>query len=66
MTVPITAELNWQTGKALSSHTSLGIFGKYFGTTFSGVGLESHSLIRKLNSHEAMFLADCVRYQIWC
>lgn len=62
--VPITAELNWQNGRAMSVHTSLGSFGKYFGTTFSGAGMDSHSLLRKLNPYEAMFLADCVSLSV--
>ncbi|GAU98384.1 hypothetical protein RvY_09539 [Ramazzottius varieornatus] len=62
--VPITADLNWQNGRALSVHTSLGSFGKYFGTTFSGAGMDSHNLMRKLNPYEAMFLADCGTMQV--
>ncbi|OQV11934.1 hypothetical protein BV898_13811 [Hypsibius exemplaris] len=64
MHVPISAELNWHTGTCNTFHHSLGCFGKFFGTVFSGDSMDADSKRTQLNPYEAFFLADAGTLQI--
>ena len=62
----ISAELDWRHGSVETFHSSLGCFGRYFGTAFTGEDsgdiMDPFAKRTRLTPFEAFFLVDAVRH----